>query len=108
MADVHGEAHAAAQMSAEKLLAMFDATDALRRPARFGEFVAACVCDHHGRLGFENTPYPQKDFLLAAVSNLQSLDFSSIAKANAHDIPGAISRAKLEQLQRFIKERKAA
>ena len=104
----HGEAHASAQISAEKLLAMLDSTDALRRPARFTDFVEACVCDHHGRLGYENTPYPQGDFLLAALSKLQSLEFSGIAKANADDIPGAISRAKLEQLQRFIEERKAA
>ena len=104
----HGEAHASAQISAAKLLAMLDSTDALRRPARFTDFVEACICDHHGRLGFENTPYPQADFLLAALSELQALDFSSIAKANADDIPGAISRAKLEQLHRFIEERKAA
>ena len=104
----HGEAHAAAQISAEKLLAMLDSTDALRRPARFTDFVEACVCDHYGRLGFENTPYPQRDFLLTALSKLQSVDFSIIAKANTGNIPGAISRAKLEQLQRFIDERKAA
>ena len=104
----HGVAHTSPQISAEKLLAMLDATDALRRPARFCDFVETCVCDHHGRLGFEDTPYPQKDFLLAALSHLQSLDFSSIAKTNAGNIPAAISRAKLEKLQRFIKERKAA
>jgi len=104
----HGEAHSALQISAVRLLAMMDATDALRRPARYGDFVEACVCDHHGRLGFEDSPYPQKDFLLAALSKLQSLDFSSIAKANVDDIPGAISRAKLEQLQRIVEERKAA
>ncbi|MEO8383896.1 MAG: multifunctional CCA addition/repair protein [Betaproteobacteria bacterium] len=104
----HGDAHSVAQISAERLLAMMDATDALRRPARFIDFVEACVCDHHGRLGFEETPYPQKNLLLAALSQLQSLDFSSIAKENAHDIAGAISQAKLEQLQRFIEERKAA
>ncbi len=103
----HGEAHTAAQINAEKLLAMLNSTDALRRPARFTDFVEACVCDHHGRLGFEEAPYPQKDFLLAALAHLQTLDFNRIAKANADDIPAAISRAKFEQLQRFIDERKA-
>jgi tRNA nucleotidyltransferase (CCA-adding enzyme) len=103
----HGEAHTAAQISAGKLLEMLNSTDALRRPARFTDFVEACVCDHHGRLGFDKTPYPQKDFLLSALSNLQSLDFGQIATTNADDIPAAINRAKLTQLQRFIDERKA-
>ena len=105
----HGEVHGSLRLGAEKLLAMMDATDALRRPARFHDFVEACACDHHGRLGFEHTPYPPREFLLAALSNLQALDFGTIAKSNTHDIAGAIALAiagaKLEQLQRFIKER---
>ena len=104
----HGDAHAALQLSADKLLAMMDGTDALRRPARFRDFVAACVCDHHGRLGFADAPYPPGEFLLAALSNLQALDFSSIAQSTTSDIAGAIRRAKFAQLQRFIDERKAA
>ena len=104
----HGEVHGALRLSSEKLLAMMDATDALRRPARFCDFVEACACDHHGRLGFEQTPYPPREFLLAALSNLQAVDFGTIAKNNTNDIAGAIARAKLEQLQRFIKERNIA
>lgn len=104
----HGEAHAALQLRAEQLLALMDATDALRRPARFHEFVEACVCDHHGRLGFANVPYPPKEFLLAALSTVQTIDFSAVAKANATDIAGAITLVKIEHLQRFIEERKVA
>ena len=104
----HGDAHAALQLRAEQLLALMDATDALRRPERFHDFVEACVCDHHGRLGFANAPYPQKEFLLAALSTLQTIDFSAVAKANATDIAGAITLAKIEHLQRFIEERKVA
>ena len=102
----HGDAHAASQLSADKLLLIMDATDALRRPARFRDFVEACACDHHGRLGFANLPYPSREFLLDALSNLQALDFGRIAQSNPNDIPGAIQRAKLEQLQQFIQKRK--
>lgn len=104
----HGDMHTALQLSADKLLAMFNATDALRRPARFHDFVDACVCDHHGRLGFADVPYPPKEFILTALSRLQDIDFGSIAKSNASDIAGAIDRAKIEQLQRFIEKRKTA
>ena len=100
----HGDVHAALQLSAEKLLALLEATDALRRPERFHDFVEACACDHYGRPGFANQPYPSKEFLLGALSTLRALSFGSIAHANSNDIVGAIAGAKLEQLQRFIKE----
>ena len=100
----HGDVHAALQLSAEKLLALLEATDALRRPERFHDFVEACACDHYGRPGFANQPYPSKEFLLGALSTLRALSFGSIAHANSNNIVGAIAGAKLEQLQRFIKE----
>ena len=102
----HGDAHTALQLGANKLLEIMDATDALRRPARFRDFVEACACDHHGRLGFANSPYPSKEFLLDALSNLQALDFGRIAQSNPNDIPGAVQRAKREQLEQFIQMRK--
>ena len=102
----HGDAHSALQLGADKLLVIMDATDALRRPARFRDFVEACACDHHGRLGFANSPYPSKEFLLDALSNLQALDFGRIAQSNPNDIPGAVQRAKREQLEQFIQMRK--
>ena len=102
----HGKVHQALQLSASELLAVLDGADALRRPARFQEFLAACACDHHGRLGFEGSPYPPADFLPEALSKLQSLDFAGIAKAYAGDVPAAIDRAKIDQLQQFI-ERKS-
>ena len=104
----HGDVHAALQLKPEKLLAVMDATDALRRPARFGDFIEACACDHHGRTGFANKPYLPREFLLAALTTLQALDFGNIARSNPTNIPEAMERAKLEQLQRFIEERNTA
>jgi len=102
----HGDVHGALQLTAEKMLAVLDGTDALRRPQRFREFLAACACDHFGRLGFGQAPYPQQDFLLAALSKLHALDFAGIAGSNPGAVPAAIDRAKLEQLQAFMDERK--
>lgn len=102
VAQWHGDAHAVSRLNAEQLLAMLEGCDALRRPDRFRDFIAACACDHHGRLGFSDVPYPPRDFLLAALSALQALNFGSIAQSNANNIADAIHRAKLEQLQRFI------
>ena len=96
----HGEVHRAVALAAERLLALFDGADALRRPERFRELIAACACDHHGRPGFENVPYPPYEHLLAALIKLQSIDQAAIAKSAAGpaDISNAIHQAKLSAL----------
>ena len=104
----HGEVHNAASPSAERLLALFDGTDALRRPARFNDLITACACDHHGRLGFNDEPYPPVQYLLAALTNLQSIDQAAIAKsaATAAGISNAIQQAKLVALDAYIAEQR--
>ena len=101
----HGEAHAALQLDAEKLLALMDGTDALRRPERFHDFVEACAADHHGREGYIDVIYPPRVYLRAALAALQEIYFAAIAKSNSDDVVAAIRRAKLERLQHFIDER---
>ena len=101
----HGDVHAALQLNAESLLAIVDGTDALRRPGRFQDFVESCACDYRGRTGFAEAPYPQRAFLLAALSALQAVEFGGIARSGTSDIAGDIHRAKLKQLQRFVNER---
>jgi len=106
----HGDAHGALKLDAAALLALMDGTDALRRPARFHDFVDACACDHAGRLGFADAPYPQRDFLHAALAALQQLDFAAIAAhaqtAGGGDMAAVMHDARLGQLKRFIDERK--
>ncbi len=104
----HGEVHNAASLSAERLLALFDGTDALRRPARFNDLITACACDHHGRLGFNDEPYPPVQYLLAALTNLQSIDQAAIAKSAAApvEISNAIQQAKLVALEILINEQR--
>ena len=104
----HGEVHNAESLGAERLLALFDGADALRRPERFRELVAACACDHHGRLGFHDVPYPPYEHLLATLIRLQNIDQSVIAKAVAgpSEIPNAIHQAKLSTLEAMINEKR--
>ena len=104
----HGDAHRAHELTATELLALLDGTDALRRPARFAGFVEACLCDHLGRLGFADTPYPQREFLLGAMATLQTIDFGRIAHDSSGDIPVGIRQAKLTQLSGYIEQRNTA
>jgi tRNA nucleotidyltransferase (CCA-adding enzyme) len=45
---------------------LLEATDAFRRPERFGELLLACEADARGRAGLEAQPYPQAAYLLRA------------------------------------------
>ena len=46
--------------------ANLEKTDAFRRPERFAQALLACEADSRGRLGLENDPYPQRQYLQAA------------------------------------------
>jgi tRNA nucleotidyltransferase (CCA-adding enzyme) len=103
----HGEVHRAMELDAEHLAKLFEGTDALRRPDRFDELLDACAADHHGRLGFDDVPYPQRPYLRDALVRLQALDQGSIAAhAAPSHIADAIRNAKRAALQQFLDEQK--
>ena len=92
----HADASHASELDAEKLLSLFDGTDALRRPERFREFLDACRCIHAAE--------PHKNrFLITALTQLQSMNQGAIAAtvAPAH-IARAIRAAKLAVLNQYI------
>ena len=104
----HGEVHQAESLGAQRLLALFDGADALRRPERFRELVAACACDHHGRSGCDDVPYPPYEHLLLTLIRLQNIDQAAIAKSVAvpSDIPTAIHQAKLSALEAMLNKKR--
>jgi tRNA nucleotidyltransferase (CCA-adding enzyme) len=68
----------------------------------------ACECDARGRLGLEESPYPQRDRLLAALTAARTVDTAAVAEqarceGHAGDAIGErIQRARIhavEQLQ---------
>lgn len=93
----HADAHGAADLDAEKLLLLFDGTDALRRPERFTQFLAA-VC---AIFRDDNT---DQNFLVTALTQLQSMNQGAIAATVAPmDIATSIRLAKLAVLQQHIR-----
>jgi tRNA nucleotidyltransferase (CCA-adding enzyme) len=62
----HGNVHRAFELRAQTVLKLLEECDALRRPERFADMLLACQADAQGRLGREDEPYPQRDYLLAA------------------------------------------
>ncbi|MBM4196036.1 MAG: multifunctional CCA addition/repair protein [Gammaproteobacteria bacterium] len=63
----HGNFGRALEMRPATILRLLEDTDALRRPERFDEFLAACEADARGRLGFSDRPCPQAALLRAAL-----------------------------------------
>jgi tRNA nucleotidyltransferase (CCA-adding enzyme) len=47
-------------------LRALESCDAMRRPERFADFLLACESDARGRLGFEDRPYPQREYFSRA------------------------------------------
>jgi tRNA nucleotidyltransferase (CCA-adding enzyme) len=69
VARLHGKVHRAAELRPATLFELLEATDALRRPARFERFLLGCEADARGR-GPELlvAPYPQADLLREALA----------------------------------------
>jgi tRNA nucleotidyltransferase (CCA-adding enzyme) len=81
MAREHGNVHRSGELKAAALVRLLERCDALRRPDRFTELLLACECDARGRLGLEDSAYPQRGRLLDALRRVQAVDTSAVATA---------------------------
>lgn len=96
----HLHCHKAFQLKASTLLRIFNQLDVWRKPQEFDDFILACKSDFLGRLGFENRPYPQEQYLkdaMIAACNINAKTFvdqglkgiaikEAMAKARLHAI----------------------
>lgn len=87
----HTKVHGTAQMKPSTILRLFKDCDALRRPERFRQMLAAGVADARGRLHFDTDPYPQAGWLEQLLTAALSVNAGSIAKACSD--PGQIAAA---------------
>ena len=75
----HGNIHRSESLNAAATLRLLERCDALRRPERFEQALLACECDARGRLGLEDTPYPQRECLSAALRKVLAVDATAAA-----------------------------
>jgi len=100
----HGNVHRSGEFGAAAILRLLERCDAWRRPDRFAEMLLACECDARGRLGHEDSPYPQRARLLKALAVASAADASAVAaEAAARGLAGpaigaAIQEARLRGL----------
>ncbi len=76
----HGNIHRSGEFSAPALVRLLERCDALRKPARFAEILLACECDARGRRGKEDSLYPPRTRLLAALAAAQSVDTAAVSQ----------------------------
>jgi tRNA nucleotidyltransferase (CCA-adding enzyme) len=79
----HGNIHRSAELGADAVLRLLERCDAIRKPARFAEVLLACECDARGRTGFEDSAYPQRPRLQAALDRVLAVATAPIAAAAA-------------------------
>ena len=79
----HGNLHRSSELGAAALVRLLERCDAIRKPERFAEILLACECDARGRLGLEESPYPQRQRLGDALAAVQSVATSVIAASAA-------------------------
>jgi tRNA nucleotidyltransferase (CCA-adding enzyme) len=82
----HAVVHRASELRPETMLKLFEATDAFRRPDRFGDILLICESDARGRTGLEDKPYPQAGYLrrardVAAAEQLSAEDRAGLQGA---------------------------
>ncbi len=75
----HGNIHRSGEFGSAATVRLLERCDALRRPDRFADALLACECDARGRLGLEESPYPQRPRLLDALRRVQAVDATTVA-----------------------------
>ena len=100
----HGNVGRAFEMRADTIVELLERCDAFRKPERFLDMLKAAECDHLGRTGFEDKPFPQAPLLAAVLSAAQTVPSGAIAKSvigqytdrHAERIQQAIRKARIE------------
>ena len=75
----HGNIHRSGEFSPAALVRLLERCDAFRKPRRFADILLACECDARGRLGLEDSAYPQRPRLLQALAAAQSVATDQVA-----------------------------
>jgi tRNA nucleotidyltransferase (CCA-adding enzyme) len=75
----HGNIHRSGDVSPAALVRLLERCDAFRKPQRFADILLACECDARGRLGLDQSPYPQRPRLLAVLAAAQSVATDQVA-----------------------------
>ncbi|RPE30392.1 tRNA nucleotidyltransferase (CCA-adding enzyme) [Acinetobacter sp. BIGb0102] len=86
----HLKCHQVKNLKPGTLWRLLQRLDVLRRPEKVEAFVQACECDAKGRLGLEQRPYPQAQYMLDAMQIVRNI--------RAQDLPEHISGPEIGEM----------
>ena len=97
----HLHCHKAFQLKASTLLRIFNLLDVWRKPQEFDDFLIACKSDFLGRLGFENKPYPQEQYLKDVAQAAMKVNAKAFVEQGLKGIAikGAMEKARLHAIK---------
>lgn len=75
----HSRCHHLAELRPATILDTLERLDALRRPARFAQFLLVCEADSRGRTGLESRAYPQARWFEQARAIVAAVDARPLA-----------------------------
>ena len=112
----HTHCHQALALRPDTLLKLFESLDAFRRADRFEKFLLVCEADARGRLGLEEEPYPQADYLRQAFSVVADLSVPDLLRE--HPVPtgpqageairGLLQARRLQLLRDFVEQQRSS
>jgi tRNA nucleotidyltransferase (CCA-adding enzyme) len=83
----HGNVGRAMELRAKTVITLFERCDAFRKPQRFIDMLNASECDHRGRTGFADRPFPQKHYLQSLLVAAQTVNGGAVAEATRQRYP---------------------
>lgn len=109
----HGNVGRAFELRANTIVSLLERCDAFRKPQRFIEMLQASECDHRGRTGFADKPFPQNAYLQATLAAAQTVNGGEIAELTRQRypdqpqrIPEAIHEARVQAVADAISKLK--
>ncbi len=97
----HLEAHRAFELKQKTLKNLFDQLGAFRKPERLDQFLLACEADARGRLGREDRPYPQSEYLRRCFNAALAVDSDHIIEQGytGADIGEQLHKARIHAIR---------
>jgi len=110
----HTHCHKAQTLRANTLLALFESLDVFRRADRLEKFLLVCEADARGRLGLEQQPYPQANYLRQAFNTVAGIRVPELL--HEHPVPAGpeagetikrrLQAKRLQLLREFVQQQR--
>ena len=79
----HTHCHRANELRISTILKVLESLDVFRRPQRLDDFLLACEADARGRLGFEDSSYPQAAIFRLSYQAAKQVEINDLVKSGA-------------------------